>query len=88
MLTIRISRNHTRFNLEAITNLEYLHLEFMLLHLDLFLKTVGTVCSEEHKTFTKFFHGESDLLANCSVLLEVNYKIVKKKTKFEEKIPM
>ena len=36
MLTIRTSQNHTRFNLQAITNLEYIHLEFMLLHLDLF----------------------------------------------------
>ena len=35
-----------------------------------------------------FVDGESDLLANSSVSPEVNYKILKKKQKIEEKIPM
>ena len=67
------------------------------------LKTVGAVCSEEQfeikldgkfktrrhrQNLHDFLHGEPDFLANTSVSLEVNYKIVKKKSKFEEKIPM
>ena len=73
----------------------------MLLHLDLF-KGSCSVCSEEetgielfkvktrrHRQYLHdFLDGESDLLANSSVSLEVNYKILKKKQKIEEKIPM
>ena len=35
-----------------------------------------------------FIDGETDLLANSSVSLEVNFKIVKRKLKIEEKILM
>ena len=37
---------------------------------------------------SSLFDGESDLLATVSLSLEVNYKIVKKKLKIEEKIPI
>ena len=35
-----------------------------------------------------FIDGETDLLANSSVSLDVNFKIVKRKLKIEEKILM
>ena len=102
MLTIRISQNHTRFNLEAITDLEYIHLEFMLLHLDLFkdswccvfirrnrdLIIQGQLTRHHRQYLHDFIDRESDLLVNSLVSLEVNYKIVKTKPKIEEKIPM
>ena len=40
--TIRISQSHTQFlNFKAITNLEYIHLEYKL------VLNVGAVCSED-----------------------------------------
>ena len=98
--TIRISQSHTQFlNFKAITNLEYIHLEYKL------LLNVGAVCSEDEtendlleghwgdaiaNTFVIAWWGvrQSDLLATVSFSLEVNYKIVKKKLKIEEKMPM
>ena len=48
----------------------------------------GKVKTRRHyQNLQDFLYGEFDLLANSSVSLEVNYKIVKKKSKFEEKIP-
>ena len=63
---------------------------------------VGAVCSEEETDLIiqgqdtapsstylyDFIDGETDLLANSSVSLEVNFKIVKRKLKIEEKILM
>ena len=60
-------------------------------------RSVGAVCSEEEteSDYSRSRHDAiantfttSDVLANFSVSLEVNYKIVKKKPKIEEKIPM
>ena len=93
MLTIIISQKHTRFNLWAITNSEYIHLEFMLLHLDQLVLCVHK--KKQRSDYSRSRHDAiantfttSDVLANSSVSLEVNYKIVKKKPKIEEKIPM
>ena len=92
-MTIRISQKHRRFNLLAITNLEYIHLEFMLLHLDQLVQCVHK--KKQRSDYSRSRHDAiantfttSDVLANFSVSLEVNYKIGKKKPKIEEKIPM
>ena len=48
MLRIHSDLRVTRFNLWAITNLEYIHLEYMLLLNEYTSKhNVGAVCSEE-----------------------------------------
>ena len=69
----------------------------MLLHLDswccVFIKRNRDLIIQGQDTPSSpiihdFLDGESDLSANSSVSLEVNYTIVKKKPKIEEKIPI
>ena len=90
--TKRISQSHTQFlNFKAITNLEYK-----------LLLNIGAVCSKD-ETENDLLEGHwGDAIANTFVIawwgvrrvatvpfsLEVNYKIVKKKIKIEEKIPV
>ena len=53
---------------------------------DLIIKGQDTAPSSTY--LYDFIDGETDLLANSSVSLEVNFKIVKRKLKIEEKILM
>ena len=65
----------------------------MLLHLDQLVLCVHK--KKQRSDYSRSRHDAiantfttSDVLANSSVSLEINYKIVKKKPKIEEKIPM